>query len=122
MKYILQGTIDDFCCVGEDSGVGVGGVPIAMWADNNLAGKNTTVRWWLADRELSDDERTDVIVQMASGVPKTEWVGVYSEVTGHLWTEEEFQIGGHDMVDIIGSRNNGKWCYIEAVTEESTCI
>ena len=35
-----------------------------------------------------------------------------SDLSGYLWTDEEFKVGGHSMIDILKA-NLGKWCHIE---------
>lgn len=112
MKYVLQGYVQDYCSAGEDSGLGISGVPLGMWADNNVYGKNVTVRWWCSEKELSELDRIDIIAMMAVGQVDARFYGSYSEYTGHLWTNEDFKVGGHDMLQIMRS-NIGKWCYLE---------
>jgi hypothetical protein len=116
MKYVLQGEISDWCSAGEDSGLGISGVPLAMWSENNFDRKCVTVKWWTADEELSESDRITIIAEMQCGITQSEFYGSYSEYTGHLWTNEGFKVGGHDMLEIL--RNYiGKWCYLEVLVD-----
>ena len=38
----------------------------------------------------------------------------YSEITGYLWTDEELNVGGHDLMAELKS-NVGKWLILEIV-------
>ena len=75
------------------------------------------VRWWISDRELTLEERLSVEVMQATGMVDAEFFGSYSEITGHLWTNEKFKVGGHDMLSIM-RHHIGKWCYLEVTTHE----
>lgn len=75
-----------------------GDIIVAEWADENLQGKQITLHWWIADREEPDDLIKREALEQAIGKADIEWGARYSEVTGYLWTDEEFKVGGHDMI------------------------
>ena len=117
MKYVLQGVVSDGCCADDNDGVGICGVPLAMWSENNFDSKNVTVRWWMSDDEMSEHDRLNTVAAMQVGLTSSEFYGGYSELSGHLGTHEGFQVGGHDMLEIM-RQHLGKWCYVEVEVNE----
>ena len=75
-----------------------GDVIVAEWAEENLEGRQITLRWWIADREEPDNTIKREALEQAMGKADITWGSAYSEVTGYLWTDEEFKVGGHDMI------------------------
>ncbi len=68
-----------------------------------LEGRQVTLRWWIADREAPEEIKRDALEQ-AIGKPETDWTAEYSEITGGLWTDQQFKVGGHDRIAILQSK------------------
>ena len=75
-------------------------------------GRYLTVRYWTAEKEMSADELTEATVMMQFGVGKADYYLSYSEITGYLWTTEELEVGGHDLLNELKS-HIGKWLRLE---------
>jgi hypothetical protein len=86
---------------------------VAEWAEEKLEGKQITLRWWAADREEPDEAIKRRALEQVMGKVDVEWGARYSEVTGYLWTDEEFKVGGHDMIARLKS-DVGKYLLLEA--------
>lgn len=95
--------VDVLCC-GKDV--------VAEWADDQLEGRQVTLRWWIADREAPDEEIKREALEQAIGKAETDWSASYSEITGCLWTDQKFKVGGHDMIAILMSEI-GKYLLLE---------
>jgi len=76
------------------------------------SGRTVFARWWSADQKATKEELNEAVVAEALGAAYLDFGARYSEVTGYLWTDNEFKIGGHDMNVELGSLQ-GKWVHLE---------
>ena len=79
--------------------------------------KQVTVRYWVTDDEQSKDDVQREFMLSVLGVADVDFGAVYSECTGHLWTDEELNVGGHDLLGEIRTYV-GKWLILEITTRE----
>jgi hypothetical protein len=77
-----------------------------------IAGKIVTVRYWITDKPCTKDEAQEAAILQIMGLADVDFGARYSEATGYLWTDEELNIGGHDLLAELKS-NVGKWCILE---------
>lgn len=120
-----------------------GDIPVAQWAQDGIGGgepvysqvwdtrymskeeaerrtnecptnKFISVRYWTADQPASDDAIKQRAIEMLYGAAKIDWGARYSEITGYLWTDEDFHIGGHDMIGRLSSEV-GKYLLLEVI-------
>ena len=56
-----------------------------------------TVRYWVSDVPLTKDQLIENTVRQQLGDSEIKYYSHYSELTGYLWTDEEFNVGGHDL-------------------------
>lgn len=89
-----------------------GGAKVADWAQR-LAGKTVTVRYWTSPLKLAPDEMKKAALLTQLGVADADYSHRYSELTGYLWTDEKFTVGGHDMLERLRS-DNDKYLLLEA--------
>lgn len=73
-------------------------------------GNYLTVSYWISDEPMNDDERTDALILM--GLGEADYDKRYSDYTGYLWTDEELNVGGHDLLEEL-HQNLGKHLYME---------
>lgn len=99
--------------VDESEELHVGNERLASWAED-FNGKNLSVRYWVADKPLTPEEAVEAAVMTALGYADTKHKVHYSDVTGYLWTDEKFKVGGHDMMDEIESYV-GKFLILEVI-------
>lgn len=88
--------------------------PLAQWADETIRFNKVNLRFYIDDEPINDPTvalENYIIYAMGGDVDST-FHGVYSDLTGHLWTEEQFKVGGHDIIKILKS-NNGKYLHME---------
>jgi len=71
-----------------------------------------TVRYFTAEKELTEDELIEALVKKVSGVGDALYNVAYSEITGYLWTDEKLNVGGHDLLGELKS-HVGKFCHLE---------
>lgn len=77
-----------------------------------IQGKQVTARYWITDRECTKDEANDCFMKEVMGYGEADFGSRYSECTGYLWTDEELNIGGHDLIEELNSYI-GKWLILE---------
>lgn len=66
--------------------------------DMDKHGRFLSVRYMTSETEVPEEHVDAAIVEHVIGRGSARYKMVYSEVTGYLWTDEEFRVGGHDMI------------------------
>ena len=75
-------------------------------------GSNLTVRYWIADQPLSPDQLNENFLASLYGAAECDYAVRYSEYTGYLGTDEEINVGGHDLLAELKSAE-GKFLRME---------
>jgi hypothetical protein len=78
-----------------------------MWNGNYLS-----VSYYISNQKMSEDELIESFLQTLYGEGDVKYGARYSEITGYLWTDEDLNVGGHDLLEELKS-NIGKWLYME---------
>lgn len=86
--------------------------PMAEVLEDEIAGKTVTVRYWITNKETTKEEAQEAFIGELLGRLDAECRSRYSEITGYLWTDEEINIGGHDLLAELQSYV-GKWLILE---------
>lgn len=71
-----------------------------------------TVRYWVTDAPVDKEEAKEAFIGELLGRSDTEFGARYSEITGYLWTDEELNVGGHDLLAELKSYS-GQWLILE---------
>jgi hypothetical protein len=58
--------------------------------------KYASVRYFISDRPATPEQLESDLVVVAMGVRESKYGAHYSDLTGYLWTDEQFNVGGHD--------------------------
>lgn len=75
--------------------------------------KIVTVRYWVSDKEITKEEAEEAFMSELMGVTSGNGFRVrYSDLSGYLWTDEEINVGGHDLINELRS-SVGKWLILE---------
>lgn len=77
-----------------------------------MEGKNVTVRYWITDQQCTREEASEAAMMTVMGLADVRLESRYSELTGYLWTDEDLEIGGHDLLSELQS-SVGKWLILE---------
>jgi len=64
-----------------------------------ISGKQVTVRYWVTGVKVSKEEAKSGFLNEMLGMADVRFNVAYSEVTGYLWTDEDLNIGGHDLLE-----------------------
>ena len=80
-----------------------------------LGGEYTTVRYWTTDKPATLEQVQESWIKTICGVGESEYNVHYSDTTGYLWTDENLNIGGHDLLVELKSYA-GKWLVMEVET------
>jgi hypothetical protein len=70
------------------------------------------VRYWISDKQMDKSELQEEYLKTVMGLSTSDYGAHYSDLTGYLWTDEEWNVGGHDLVTEFKS-NVGKWLTLE---------
>ncbi len=65
--------------------------------------KQVTIRYWVTKKECTKDQAQEFFIRELFGELNAEYSPCYSEATGYLWTTEELNIGGHNLLDELSS-------------------
>lgn len=82
-----------------------------------MRGKQVTVRYWVTDKPCTRDKASEAAMMIVMGKADVYFNSRYSELTGYLWTDEDLNVGGHNLLAELRS-NVGKWLILEV--EERT--
>jgi hypothetical protein len=108
LKYTDNGEGDDilyFLTFGET-------VPLAELLQEEIGNKLVTVRYYISDRVVSIEEAQQKFINQLFGVLDANYNVVYSEITGYLWTDQEINVGGHDLLEELATYH-GKYLILE---------
>jgi hypothetical protein len=103
-----HGEGDDILFLSEHS------VPLAEEIADDLQshGDRVTVRYYISDNKTTLEKAQTEFTKKLMGDAEAEFGHAYSDITGYLWTDEELQIGGHDLLTELKSAK-GKWLNLE---------
>jgi hypothetical protein len=75
-------------------------------------GSYLSVRYWMADVPLDDAVIERSALGWLLGEGDVEFHAHYSEITGYLYTTQEIEVGGHDLLAELSSQA-GRYCLLE---------
>lgn len=105
------GEHDDAVFIGESD------MPLAEIFYEDLEEKQVSVRYWISDLMRTKQDLQEEFLKTLFGDVDANYMQRYSEITGYLWTDEELNIGGHDLIAEIRG-NVGKYIYLEIDVHE----
>ncbi|MBE3122963.1 MAG: hypothetical protein IMZ58_12275 [Thermoplasmata archaeon] len=102
-KYIgwLQKTSNE----GEDDLLGLdtedGLIILAEEIENHIDeyGNFLTVKYFISDKEITETEAIEMWARNLFGKSDAKYRIRCSDLTGYLWTDEELNVGGHNLLD-----------------------
>ena len=94
--------------------IGENSQPISKIFEEDFEAKQVTVRYWTSDEEKTKDQLQESVLRKFFGDVEANYNDAYSECTGYLWTDEDLNVGGHDLLEEIRSYL-GKFIYLEVV-------
>jgi len=78
-----------------------------------IHGSFLTVRYWIAKQPINPDTvMQEWLKQLYTGSGSADYEIHRSERTGYLWTDEELNVGGHDLLAELYT-HIGKYIYME---------
>ena len=78
----------------------------------DITKKKVTCRYWITDQQTTRDDAQERFLRTLMGEADVQYEPRYSEITGYLWTDEDLNIGGHDLLAELCS-SVGKWLILE---------
>lgn len=90
------------------------GFPLSKEMENKLNWKNcyASVKFVTCDTPIDVEHIEEKIIESYYGLCETQYRHRYSDYTGYLWTDEEFKVGGHDLIKILES-HEGEYIHLE---------
>ena len=86
--------------------------PFTEILEDKICEKTVSARYWISDTEKTKNQVKEDFIKKISGFADAEYTDNYSEITGYLWTDEELNIGGHNLIAELRA-NKGKYLHIE---------
>lgn len=83
-----------------------------MEEDYSWTGKYASVRMLTGDTPIDLDNLDETYIVSMMGEVDSRYYHCYSDYTGYLWTEEDFKVGGHNLVFILQS-HLGEYIHLE---------
>jgi len=116
---IYKGIIKEETLFNNDEALFIGkhDDPIAEIFEEDFQGKQVTVRYWISEKRKTKNELQESTLKKILGVVDANYGEHYSEYTGYLWTEEDLNIGGHDLLSELRFFV-GKYVYLEVEIHE----
>lgn len=88
--------------------------PLAKLIQDDLDeyGRRVSVSYFVTDTPKTKADLEENQVRVLLGDATADYGDRYSDVTGYLWTDEELQVGGHDLLAEIQS-SVGRYLHLE---------
>lgn len=88
--------------------------PLAETISDDLDrhGRYASVRYWTAGTPMGDEAIMDSAVRAMLGEADAQYGAHYSEITGYLWTDEDINVGSHDLLEELKAQA-GRYCLLE---------
>lgn len=80
----------------------------------NFKRKQVSVRYFVCDKPTPIQDLEENLVKSVLGIANVKYGMNYSDYTGYLWTDEEFNVGGHNLLSELKT-NIGKYLYMEVL-------
>lgn len=81
----------------DDEVLFLNGEPLAQVLEY-LHGNEASVSYYISDKEIDYLNVQEKFTASLFGEINADYGIAYSEITGYLWTDEELQVGGHDLL------------------------
>jgi hypothetical protein len=110
-KDVFQGHIYG----ADEGGLHIGNDAIAEEVAGSIGayGSFLTIQYYIATQPICPDTvKLDWLKQLYTGFSDTDYHIAWSEITGYLWTDEELNVGGHDLLAELYT-HEGKYIYME---------
>lgn len=88
--------------------------PLADYAKDFFSGSKVNVCYYVSDKEISLEDVQSEYILKTLGLCEADCKHHYSEITGYLYSTEEFIVGGHNLLSML-TRHEGE--YINLVVE-----
>lgn len=75
-------------------------------------GEYLSVRYFLSDQARTGEELEQDFMETVFGKAKADYCRRYSDYTGYLWTDQELNVGGHDLFRELND-SKGKYIHLE---------
>lgn len=113
-QLIYKGFIEEKGKEENDDALFIGDMeyPLAEEFESKLQGKKVSARYWISDTEKTKEQIQEGALKTIMGIVDADYGDRYSEITGYLWTDEELNIGGHDLLAELSSYK-GNFVFLE---------
>lgn len=103
LRYSGEG--DDILHIGEDV------VAEMLESDLEEYGNYVSVRYYTTVLDTPFELIQKEYLKTVMGLSDADFGHRYSEITGYLWTDESWQVGGHDLIRLL-TMDVGRFCHL----------
>lgn len=68
--------------------------------------KFATVQYYISDKKVTLEQAQEKFLNSLFGQIDVDYTMQYSETSGYLWTDEEFNVGGHNLLQELKTYHN----------------
>lgn len=86
--------------------------PVAYFLHDAINRKQVSVQYWITDVQVTRAQAQEEFLKKVLGFADCRFGAHYSDPIGYLWTDEECNIGGHNLIEELKS-HAGKWLILE---------
>jgi len=113
-QLVYKGFIKESSKDENDNALFIGNMeePIAYVFMDELQSKQVSIRYFISETEKTKKELKENMLMAISGAVNADYGDSYSDYTGYLWTDENLNVGNHNLILEIKD-NVGKFIYME---------
>lgn len=122
-KLVHTGNGEEGDLLGLERWVAQDGGPRRPWLETEILaaliqsdmqehGRYLSVRYFVTDEPREAEELESALASLVTGEGDAKYYVAYSETTGYLWTTEELEVGGHDLLEELRA-SIGKYLRLE---------
>ena len=81
-------------------------------ADMLKYGSYLSIQYWVSNKPITTSKLKIMALDWLEGLGNAEYGVAWSETSGYLWTNEKLQVGGHDLLQELKTRQ-GKYIILK---------
>ena len=103
-----SGEGDDILHIGEEI------LAEVLGSDLQDYGPYVSVQYYTTISDTPFEVIQEEYLKTVMGLSEADFGHRYSEITGYLWTDESWQVGGHDLIGLL-TMDIGRFCHLMVV-------
>ncbi len=75
-------------------------------------GNYVTVSFYTTEKDTPIEVIQEEYMMTLMGLSDADFDHRYSDITGYLWTDESWEVGGHNLIELL-SLSTGRFCHLD---------